>query len=208
MLDRFRTVLVNPTEEEELAREPLLKFSFYLSSRVIQLLDLGEEIKGKLDAGLSADRFDGRVLGNAGVLAWLWVLGAYELVRTMCQPQNAFSPPILAKLLALKRRLELVRMPDAKMEPKGRNHPANSNRAPPFWDLENQDVILGDFENGSDRFRPLLEEFDEVMSAMTPADVLLHHHETYKRPAEPAAAADGGGRWAFPSSQVPQPRRC
>jgi hypothetical protein len=46
--------------------------------------------------------------------------------------------------------------------------------------LENRDVLLGDFENESDRFRPLLDEFDAVMSAMTPADVLLHHHETYE----------------------------
>jgi hypothetical protein len=181
MLERFQTVLVNPSEEDELKREPLLKFSFYLSSRVIQLLCLGEEIKGKLDAGLSPNFIDGRVLGNVGVLAWLWVLGAYEMVRTMCQPRDAFSPPILARLLALKRKLEIVRMPDAKMEPKGRNHPANSNRCPPFWDVENRDVVLGDFETGSARFRPLLEEFDAVMSAMTPADVLLHHHETYDR---------------------------
>jgi hypothetical protein len=86
MLERFQTVLVNSSEAEVLEREPLLKFSFYLSSRVVQLLVLGEEIKGKLHAGLSPDRFDGQAVGNVGVLAWLWVLGAYELVRTMCQP--------------------------------------------------------------------------------------------------------------------------
>jgi hypothetical protein len=192
MLERFQTVFTNPTEEEELAREPLLKFSFYLSSRVIQLLGLGEEIKAKLDAGLSPDQFDGRRVGNAGVLAWLWVLGAYELVRAMCQPRNAFSARILDRLLALKRKLEVVRMPDAKMEPKGRNHPANSFRAPPFWDLENKDVILGDFENGSGRFRLLLDEFDDVMSAITLDDVLLHHHDTYTRQVELGTASDGG----------------
>ena len=183
MLDRFKTVLVNPTEAEELEREPLQKFSFYLSSRVIQLLGVGEEIKSKLDAGLSVDCIDGRILGNTGVLAWLWMLGTYEVIRTMCQPKNAFSSRISNNLVALKRKLEIPRMPDAKMEPKGRNHPANSNRCPPFWDLENKDVILGDFDSGSARFRPLLAEFDEVMSSITCEDVLLHHHDTYNRDA-------------------------
>jgi hypothetical protein len=181
MLDRFKILLINPTEAEELNRETLLKFSFYLSSRVIQLLSLGEEIEGKLEVGLSEEIIDGRALGKSGVLAWLWVLGAYELVRTMCQPQDAFSSEAHSRLVTLKRRLEIVRMPDAKMEPKGRNHPANSNRCPPHWDTANKDIILGDFDSGTDRFRLLLRDLDEVMASITIDDVLLHHQETYRR---------------------------
>lgn len=181
MIQRFKTALINPTQDEELDREPLLAFSFYLSSRVLQLLSIAVEITEDLDKGFGTNPVDGARVGRASIMMWLWTLGAYEVVRTMCQAKTCFSPETMAQLEELKRHLASVRMPDAKMEKPGRRVPINSNRSPDGWDFEKGDLLLGDPEaqpTVSARF--LLGEFDRVISAMKKTDVLAHHSTTYK----------------------------
>ena len=183
MIQRFKTVLINPTWDEELDREPLLAFSFYLSSRVLQLLSIAVEITEDLDKGFGANPVDGARVGRTSIMVWLWTLGAYEVTRTMCQAKTCFSPEAMAQLEELKRHLASVRMPDAKMEKPGRKKvPVNSNRSPDGWDFEKRDLLLGDPEAAvSARF--LLGEFDRVMSAMKKTDVLAHHSTAYKADA-------------------------
>lgn len=179
MIERFKTALLNPTLDEELDREPLLAFSFYLSSRVIQLLLTTVEILEDLDRGFRASPVDGTRIGRASTMMWFWTLGAYEVVRTMCQAKTCFTPMMMAQLEELKRHLASVRMPDAKMEKPGRNVPVNSSRSPDGWDFEKADLLLGDPESPvSARF--LLSEFDRVMASMKKTDVLAHHSTTYK----------------------------
>jgi hypothetical protein len=54
-------------------------------------------------------------------LSYLWVLGAYELVRTIDQrcreDPSLFPPPTKAQLTSLKHLFERLRIPLAKMEP-------------------------------------------------------------------------------------------
>jgi len=179
MIERFKTVLINPTQDEELDREPLLAFSFYLCSRVIQLLLSAVEIFEDLDKGFGASSVDGMLIGRASTMMWLWTLGAYEVVRTMCQAKTCFSPKTFTQLQELKHLLASVRMPDAKMEKSGRRVPVNSNRSPDGWDFEKADLLLGDPESPvSARF--LLSEFDRVMSNIKKTDVFAHHSTTYK----------------------------
>lgn len=178
MIQRFNTVLINPTQDERLAREPLLAFSFYLSSRVLQLLSIAVEVTDDLDKGFGTNPIDHARVGRASTMMWLWTLGAYEVVRTMCQAKTCFSSNAMAQLGQLKRHLASARMPDAKMEKPGRRVPVNSNRSPDGWDLEKRDLLVGDPDSPvSARF--LLSEFDRVMSAMQKADVLAHHSTTY-----------------------------
>jgi hypothetical protein len=179
MMQRFKTVLIDPTEEKELSREPLLAFSFYLSSRVLQLLLLTDEIIGDLDRGFGVNPIDGERIGHASVTIWLWTLGAYEIVRTMCQAKSCFSPEAVAQLEELKRNLASARMPDAKMEKPGRKVPVDSDRSPDGWDFGKADLLLGDpLSPVSARF--LLTEFDRVMSTIKRTDVLAHHSTAYK----------------------------
>jgi hypothetical protein len=84
-------VLINPTWEQEVKREPLLAFSFILSTRNNQLSTIADEILDLLDSGISEELIDGSKVTKAGILMWLWTLGAYEVVRTMCQANNCFS---------------------------------------------------------------------------------------------------------------------
>ncbi len=72
--------LVNPTEEEILAQEPLIAFSFYLSGRNNILLSVSDEIIEKFDKGFANDDcgLDCGLIGHASTLMWFWTLGTYE----------------------------------------------------------------------------------------------------------------------------------
>jgi hypothetical protein len=91
MRDRVRDVLINPTWEQVVERDPLIAFSFYLSGRKNVLLAIADEIIENLDQAFYGPLVNGGKLERAESLFWLWTLGAYEIVRTMCQAQSCFS---------------------------------------------------------------------------------------------------------------------
>ena len=74
------------------------------------------------------------LLTNRFTLSYLWVLGAYELVRALdqrCRAKPDTMPaPFRDRLAALKRTVERLRIPLAKMEP-ARRHPTDSPIAYP-----------------------------------------------------------------------------
>ena len=53
MPDRIKDVLINPTWEQSVKREPLIAFSYYLSGRTNVLLMLADEIRDNLDRAFS-----------------------------------------------------------------------------------------------------------------------------------------------------------
>jgi hypothetical protein len=184
MRERFNTVLVNPTWEEIVERDPLIAFSHYLCGRVHVFISVADEIIENLEDGFSAERVDGDRVERAESLMWLWTLGAYEVVRTMCQSKDCFSSQVFDELQKLKKSLSEVRMPAAKMEKpggkRGKEVPVSSNRSPSGWDILNKDLLINDPEVTpcvSARF--LLAEFDRVMSSMTKDDILDRHESSY-----------------------------
>ncbi|GFO57573.1 hypothetical protein GMSM_45800 [Geomonas sp. Red276] len=179
MRDRFRSALINPTWDQIVDRDPLIAFSHYLSGRVHVLLAISDEITENLDEGFSEQVIDsGRVM-RAESLMWLWILGAYEVVRTICQAKSCFSEKMLYELIQLKKTLSSVRMPAAKMEKAGKNAPVTSNRSPAGWDIANRDLFVNDPESANVSARFLLKEFDRAFSAITQEDVLGCHEESF-----------------------------
>lgn len=71
--DRFRHVLINPTEEQIVERDPLIAFSLYLSGRVNVLCSFADEIIDNLDRGFSGERVDGASVERAESLMWFWL---------------------------------------------------------------------------------------------------------------------------------------
>ncbi len=55
------------------------------------LLAVADEIVENLDLGFASDCIDGGRVARAESLMWLWVLGAYEVVRTICQAKDCFT---------------------------------------------------------------------------------------------------------------------
>ena len=177
---RITECLVNPTEEEILAREPLIAFSFYLSGRNNILLSISDEIIEHLDKGFSMKTIDGDVIGRASTLMWFWTLGAYEVIRTMCQAEECFSDYFYQKISELKKDLAKARMPSSKMEKRGKKVPVNSNRSPDGWDVSKKDLLIGDPEDPIS-CRMILDKYDAVMSSLTIEDVEKRHKESYNR---------------------------
>ncbi|MDP2225567.1 MAG: hypothetical protein Q8M57_11430 [Nitrosomonas sp.] len=178
--ERFTKCLINPTEEEILERDPLLLFSFYLAGRVNVLCVIGDEILENLDKGFSAGCIDSGRIDRAESFMWLWILGAYEVVRTMHQAKQCFSERLTNDLQCLKKSLATVRMPAAKMEKPGTRAAVTSNRSPNGWDIGNRDLLINDpDESVNITVRNILKEFDGVFCSITKADVLANHETTY-----------------------------
>jgi hypothetical protein len=180
--ERFNELLIDPTWEEIVERDPLIAFSHYLSGRVHVLVDVACEILEHLDRGFVDSRVDAGRIARAESLMWLWILGAYEVVRTMSQAKACFSDSAFEELVRLKKRLSSVRMPAAKMEKPGEKIPVNSNRSPAGWDMANRDLLVNAPEEQPDiSARFLLAEFDRVFSSLTKQDVLLAHEKSYAK---------------------------
>jgi hypothetical protein len=179
-LERFQQPLVNPTWEQIVERDPLIAFSHYLSGWVHVLCSFADEIIENLDRGFSGQCVDGGRVERAESLMWFWLLGAYEVVRTMHQAKEYFSERLVQDLSGLKKMLATVRMPAAKMEKAGKRAAVTSNRSPAGWDVENRDLLVNDLEESPDiSARWLLLEFDRVFSSIAIGDVLAHHEEAY-----------------------------
>lgn len=179
---RINYILINPTEEEIFEREPLLKFSFYLSDKNNLLLSTSDEILNYLDSGFNILKMNTQLIGKASSLLWFWTLGAYEIVRTIIQAEDCFSKKFIVELKALKKELSKARMPSAKMEKQGKNEPINSNRSADGWDFEKKDLLIGDpndFVSGRD----LLNLYDKTITSLKPNDILKRHEESryYKK---------------------------
>lgn len=173
-------LLVNPTWEQEVAREPLLAFSFYLSGRVNVLRSFADEVEDHLDRARTSEYIDFGEIERAGSLMWLWILGAYEVVRTVSQAKSCFAKTFLERLAPLKKVLSAARMPSAKMEKPGKRAPINSNRSPAMWLESENDLLVGDPTDDRDiRARRLLAEFTAVFASLKPEEVLSKHESSY-----------------------------
>jgi hypothetical protein len=173
--------LDKPTWEQIVEHEPLIAFSHYLSGRVNVLCSFADEIIENLDDGFSGQCIEGGRIDRAESLMWLWLLGAYEVVRTMHQAKECFSERLVQDLSGLKKTLSTVRMPAAKMEKPGKKAAVTSNRSPAGWDAENRDLLVNDPEESPDvSARRILLEFDRVFSTITKSDVLAHHEAAYR----------------------------
>ncbi|MEQ1845052.1 MAG: hypothetical protein ABL983_05675 [Nitrospira sp.] len=172
--------MIKPTVEQSFERDPISFFSLYLSGRVNVLCAFAEEVIENLDRGFSPRSIDGGSVERAESLMWLWLLGAYEIVRTMHQAKQCFKGRVVSDIGNLKDLLAEVRMPVAKMEKPGRKVPVTSNRSPSGWDPESRDLLLNDPEESKViSARHVLAEFDRVFCSITKADVLSTHETSY-----------------------------
>ncbi len=180
MRGRIKERLINPTWEQIVEHDPLIAFSFYLSGRKNVLFTIADEIIENLDEAFAETGIDGDRLERAESLMWLWTLGAYEIVRTMCQAKNCFSQRAFDELVSLKKTLSTVRMPAAKMEKPGKRVPVTSNRSPAGLDVSNRDFLINDPESTPDiSARRILTEFGRVISSITKNDILGRHEDSY-----------------------------
>ena len=155
-----------------LRSRPLLRFSAYTAIQADIVRNLSAEIRSVLD---DAFRVSGQVQGDsfsrAYGLFWLWVLGSYEVVRTMSSAPTCFTASAFVKIRAYKKRIAVLRIPFAKQQYRGEATAIRAEAS--VWGID-QDAKDLKFEV-KDRvitIRTMLDDFDELITALTPDDVL------------------------------------
>ena len=156
--------------QEILKKNPLLAFSIYTHSQVQFLEQTASKIETILEEGIEGNTIQGGCFTEAYGLFWLWVLGAYEVVRTMSQNGECFDQGLRDRIAEIKCYLKRLRIPFAKQELPRWNR---KDQVRPIWgELSVTDI---DTENKDLRFRiedrPLsarnsLERFRKFISSI------------------------------------------
>ena len=152
-------------------RHPLVRFSVYTHIQVQVIRDLSAEIFALLDTAFASDQIDGESFHKVYGRFWLWVLGAYEVTRTMSQYKTCFSERHNAEVAAFKSMVAVIRMPFAKQELKGISQPIENEASVSGFDQVTKDFtfLVGKKELS---IRSLLSEFERLVQLVKPEDVL------------------------------------
>ena len=160
-------------------QNPLNGFSLYTQIQIRTLSAFGREILDLLDSSMAKSSVDAQAFNRAYGMFWLWLLGAYEVTRTMCQAKSCFTAELSTKLIALKKRLSALRIPFAKQEYEGREIPIKAEAS-----VCGVDTIGKDFKfevNGTVlSVRDLISAFESVFGDIKPEDVLSDHRDSYR----------------------------
>jgi hypothetical protein len=175
----------NPIVQRMFESAPLIRYSVYTHVQCQCLDALEHELHTTLDAsftptpdGTSPLSIDASHFTRASGHFWLWMLGAYEVVRTMCQTPDCFSPQLLGRLRELKRLLAAVRMPFAKQELAGSQEPVAAE--PSVSGVRGPPADLAFRIRGRDyTVRQLTSRWRQVFASIAPADVLADRRVYY-----------------------------
>lgn len=166
--------------DDFLSENPEALFSVYTHCQVSTVLKMGDEIKTGLDAIFLKD---GHIAGNVNEVYgkfWLWVLGAYEIIRTMTQANDCFSEDAKDSLKRIKKPLSRLRIPFAKQELQGKKQRPIQNEA----SISSFDPLKRDmaFSVGNEVFwtRNLINDFSVLFKDLKVSDVVKNHRNSNK----------------------------
>lgn len=152
-----------------LMASPIISFSSYTHIQIDVLKRTGSEILAIAD---NLPNELGHVESGSFIKAyglfWLWVLGAYEVVRTMDQHKENFTQPLQIRTSEMKRTLAIIRMPFAKQENRGDARPIYAENS-----VANFDNGLV-FEIGGGRYNSsiIIRDFIHYVSGIQSDEIL------------------------------------
>jgi hypothetical protein len=164
--------------EEIFKANPLLKFSQYTQIQRDILGKVGKEIERILDSCIGNDGYDAAELHRAYGFFWLWVLGAFEVTRTMASAKKCFKPNVLRSVLDFKEQLVILRAPFSKQELRGRRTPVFGELNIYGIDPERKDFSF-EIEGKVIYVREVMAEFEKLMESINIDDVLMSHSSSY-----------------------------
>lgn len=161
-------------------KNPLLAFSVYTQIHVDCLLSVGQEICQVLDASFSEEGFNGREFNRTYGLIWLWVLGSYEVFRTMDAASACFSAELSTQISQYKKHIAKLRIPFAKQEKRGKK--AYVDAEPSVSSMDSRQKDLGFSVNGDViYFRDLYRQFHQLTQGITPQQITQRLEDTYAK---------------------------
>ncbi|WP_172328335.1 hypothetical protein [Mangrovicoccus sp. HB161399] len=160
-------------DKEDLLRElnaarPLNLFSLYTAQQAEYLALVGTEISELSSSWGDGALIDGEELVRCTGLFWLWVLGAYEVLRTMDQNAECFATGLQQRIKAEKQIIAQIRMPFAKQE-------LNRRGGPVYAELSVTGFEKGPYYDiGGERFRlpEVIGRFLDLMNSIGPENIL------------------------------------
>jgi hypothetical protein len=121
---------------EMLKRAPLMRFSTHSQVQIETVRKLSAELIQNLDQGIQGHQIDGQTFQRIYGGFWLWVLGAYEVTRTMSEYKNCFSGCLNTAVSTFKRSISILRIPFEKQQFMGRDkRPINGEASVCGFDL-------------------------------------------------------------------------
>ena len=161
-------------------KHPLLAFSPLTHLQATALLTVGDEIQELIAAAVTGPAtVDATTLNQAYARLWLWVLGAYEVLRTMSQARGCFTEELAALVTSDKRYLSRLRMPLSKQEFAGSSAPSGLAGL-----LSGIDTIAKDvsFTVGDEVFsaKAVTARFASLVTAIKLSDIKARHSDSYR----------------------------
>lgn len=164
--------------DEFLKENPDVNFSIYTHIQVVTIRKLGQVIIKQLDTMLANEGIvDGDINELYGQF-WLWVVGSYEVIRTMSQANGCYSTSVNKSLSSVKANLSKIIMPLAKQEYKGKKEPIRNGASLSSFNHEKRDFAFTIGKNGI-LVRELIGEFDDIFQNMEAKDVVNDHRSSY-----------------------------
>ena len=155
-----------------LKRAPLVRFSLYSHAQVDAVKWLSSDLLARLDVCVSDGAVDGEGFQHIYGLFWLWVLGAYEVTRTMSEYKTCFSERLQGDIASFKKSISVLRIPFAKQQFQGRDkRPIAGENSVYALDTKKKDLCF-EIEGKNIWMRDLIEEFDGFVGSITIDDVL------------------------------------
>jgi hypothetical protein len=164
--------------EKMLNENPLLAFSVYTHIQVEIVRDLGRQILEILDNAFEPSVVGENSVNRAYGLFWLWVLGSYEITRTMSQAESCFSNALIVKLRSFKKSVSILRMPFAKQEYPNKKRPIQAEASIYGIDTETGDLKF-EVRGKVVSMRSVVNEFESLFSSISRADILQRHELSY-----------------------------
>jgi len=161
--------------EEMYRKNPFEKFSVYTQIQIDQLKRVSDEILEILERNNIAGVFDGNDSLRSYGLFWLWVLGAYEVFRTMNEHNQCFSEPLRQEIEVLTKDLAKVRVPFAKQQfprKKGQKDRAIGSELSKVGVGEEDKDLLFQIEGKSVSCRKMLKRFEDFVQSVNYEEVL------------------------------------
>ena len=153
-------------------RNPLLRASLYSQIQIEILLKIGAEIEQLLEQSFSSEGVAHGDYNRAYGLFWLWVLGVFEVLRTLTVDpyKSRLSESLRLKLDTFKGKVVRLRAPMAKHKYAGSRQAIDSELSISGVSLPDRDFC---FSIGSEVYwaRKLIAEFREVILSVKPEDV-------------------------------------